>query len=145
MMRRAVMIMMVAVLSLPAAGCLEGFLGLLMPDESVAGLKQFASSLELKTYLSAEARQGSMGREGGIIGLTPGALAPVMDMSNDSAMEGDSGGSGYSQTNLQEAGVDEADVVKTDGEYLYVAGTGTLRVVDLRPADQMVVVGEVAI
>ena len=28
----------------------------------------------------------------------------------------------YTDTNLQEAGVDEADVVKTDGEFLYVAG-----------------------
>ncbi|MFC1878215.1 beta-propeller domain-containing protein [Thermodesulfobacteriota bacterium] len=41
-----------------------------------------------------------------------GPDAPVADSSN-----------GYTGTNLQEAGVDEADVVKTDGEFLYVAGS----------------------
>ena len=37
---------------------------------------------------------------------------------------------GYTGTNLQEAGVDESDVVKTDGEYLYIARNDTVIVVD---------------
>jgi inhibitor of cysteine peptidase len=45
-------------------------------------------------------------------GPDPGA--PVADNSG-----------GYTGTNLQESGVDEADVVKTDGEFLYVAGSNT--------------------
>lgn len=32
----------------------------------------------------------------------------------------------YSQTNVQVAGVDEADIVKTDGKYIYVVGRTTL-------------------
>lgn len=36
---------------------------------------------------------------------------------------------GYSQTNTQVAGVDEADIVKTDGKYLYIAGNNTVRIV----------------
>jgi uncharacterized secreted protein with C-terminal beta-propeller domain len=39
----------------------------------------------------------------------------------DAPIEDNSGG--FTDTNLQEAGVDEADVVKTDGEFLYVAGS----------------------
>ena len=36
----------------------------------------------------------------------------------------------YSATNLQEAGVDEGDIVKTDGTYLYILGlSGNLRIV----------------
>jgi inhibitor of cysteine peptidase len=69
-------------------------------------------------------------------GLAPGT--PVTDSSN-----------GYTDTNLQEAGVDEADVVKTDGDYLYVAGgyaaenRDEVRVV--RAASPMTVVSTIAV
>lgn len=35
----------------------------------------------------------------------------------------------YTGTNLQEAGVDESDLLKTDGEYLYIAGNDSVTVV----------------
>lgn len=55
---------------------------------------------------------------------------------------GADGGTGsYSTTNNQEAGVDEADVVKTDGSYVYTALDGVLRVTDVR-GDVPEVVGE---
>jgi uncharacterized secreted protein with C-terminal beta-propeller domain len=38
----------------------------------------------------------------------------------------------YSQTNTQIAGVDEADFVKTDGQYLYVVSGGQLNIIDAR-------------
>ncbi len=52
---------------------------------------------------------------------------------------GSGGGSGPSQgtgTNNQVAGVDEADFVKNDGQYIYLAQNGVLRIVDAWPADQ---------
>ena len=36
------------------------------------------------------------------------------------------GGSGHSETNVQVAGVDEADIIKTDGEYIYYIYDNTL-------------------
>lgn len=54
--------------------------------------------------------------------------------------EEDAGGDGdapteYSETNVQEVGVDEPDLVKTDGEHLYVTQwTGELTIVDSWPA-----------
>lgn len=51
-----------------------------------------------------------------------GAVAQEAEIAMDDAMAmPNTAGSGmdYSQTNVQETGVDEADVVKTDGEYLY--------------------------
>jgi hypothetical protein len=39
---------------------------------------------------------------------------------------------GFSRTNNQVEGVDEADIVKTDGTYLYVAANGALRIVRAR-------------
>lgn len=38
-------------------------------------------------------------------------------------------GSQYSATNTQVEGVDEADIVKTDGKYLYIAGGNAIRIV----------------
>jgi len=37
----------------------------------------------------------------------------------------------FSTTNVQEAGIDEPDVVKTDGRHVYVAADRTLRVIDV--------------
>jgi uncharacterized secreted protein with C-terminal beta-propeller domain len=37
----------------------------------------------------------------------------------------------FSTTNVQEAGIDEPDVVKTDGRHVYVAANRTLRVIDV--------------
>jgi len=42
-----------------------------------------------------------------------------------------------SKTNVQEAGVDESDKVKTDGEYLYVAQARAVSIVKASPTDQM--------
>jgi len=41
----------------------------------------------------------------------------------------------YSTTNIQVAGVDEADVVKTDGEYIYVLSEGKVVVVKAYPTE----------
>lgn len=38
----------------------------------------------------------------------------------------------YSTTNLQVQGVDESDIVKTDGSYLYVVTKGQIRILDIR-------------
>ncbi len=43
----------------------------------------------------------------------------------------------YSQTNIQEPGVDEADKVKTDGTYLYIAGDNAVHIVNAVPSDSM--------
>src|SRR5687768_3959928 len=41
---------------------------------------------------------------------------------------------GFSRTNVQEAGVDEPDVVKTDGGHLFALARGALQAVDVRAA-----------
>lgn len=48
--------------------------------------------------------------------------------------------SDYSTTNVQVQGVDEADVVKTDGEYIYQVNRGRVVVAKAYPADSMEVV-----
>lgn len=50
---------------------------------------------------------------------------------------------GYSQTNVQVAGVDEGDIVKTDGTYLYVVSERMIRIVKVVPATNMTLVSTI--
>lgn len=43
----------------------------------------------------------------------------------------------YSETNTQVDGVDEADIIKNDGKYIYMIKGDTVRIVDAYPADTM--------
>lgn len=58
------------------------------------------------------------------------AEAPAQSPSNDAD---------YSGTNIQVKGVDEGDIVKTDGKYIYIAGTGGLKIVNADPDDLRVI------
>lgn len=49
-------------------------------------------------------------------------------------------GAAYSETNVQVRGVDEADVVKTDGKYIYQVNNRRIIVASAYPADEMRVV-----
>jgi len=59
----------------------------------------------------------------------------------ESADEASSGSSkssdDYSETNVQVEGVDEADMVKNDGKYIYLVKGDTVRIVNAYPGDQM--------
>ena len=57
---------------------------------------------------------------------------PEADSSNSKSSEG--GSSDYSETNVQVEGVDEPDMVKTDGTYLYVLADQVLYILRANPA-----------
>ncbi len=59
-----------------------------------------------------------------------GGIMPVM-----SAATGGAKAPSYSTTNVQVEGVDEADIVKTDGKYIYVISGGKLIIADAYPAE----------
>ena len=53
------------------------------------------------------------------------------------------GGVAFSDTNIQVLGVDEADIVKTDGKYLYqLTGDSRLKISHIFPADQLQLITE---
>ncbi|WP_281886021.1 beta-propeller domain-containing protein [Paenibacillus sp. YYML68] len=54
-----------------------------------------------------------------------------------------SSGASYSGTNVQVQGVDEADILKTDGQYIYHVNRDRVLVTSAVPADKMSVVGSV--
>jgi len=49
----------------------------------------------------------------------------------------------YSETNVQVEGVDEADIVKTDGEYIYYVGTDKVNIIDARDEQKLKKVQEI--
>jgi inhibitor of cysteine peptidase len=51
----------------------------------------------------------------------------------------------YSQTNVQVEGVDEADVVKTDGEYIYVISGQKVAVIRAYPAEEATILSRIAV
>src|SRR3989304_5126327 len=95
----------------------------------VSGMKTFADETELRNYLVSNS-QGTSNYAGGQLdskffggnsrdgALPPSEATPSLATPEaESASQSDS----YSTTNIQVAGVDEADIVKNDGRYLYVA------------------------
>jgi len=50
----------------------------------------------------------------------------------------------FSQTNVLEKGIDEADIVKTDGKYIYLIDQGLIRVVSAYPPEQITTVAQIS-
>ena len=136
-----VALLLSSLLMLTVAGCP------LLPQQTDDGgtgeakLVPFASSQDLLNYFKQQAnaryslRNGWLGFAGGA--ESPAAMEDSQSTSNDeAASDGD-----YSTTNVQEVGVDESDVFKSDGAYFYVATGTSLRIVDAVPADGMDEVG----
>jgi inhibitor of cysteine peptidase len=69
-------------------------------------------------------------------GGTPPSFAPLAPSPAESSP-------GYSTTNIQVAGVDEADIVKTDGNYIYLASGNKTIIVEAYPPQQGRVVSEI--
>ncbi|MDP3963307.1 MAG: beta-propeller domain-containing protein [bacterium] len=101
-------------------------IGPITPEKS--GLKKFASEEEFSAYLS-DAAENAFGLLGGSFlsgsaAIDPGVPAvPTMTGMNEIAdgIGGGGGASRVSQTNVQVRGIDEPDIVKTDGKHIYYA------------------------
>ena len=75
-------------------------------------------------------------------GFRGGLEEDVAVDSGDVSGSGSSAPSDYSTTNVQEKGVDEADLVKTDGQHVYVLTGGVLSIIDSWPAEEAELIGE---
>jgi inhibitor of cysteine peptidase len=117
-------LMMVLMLALPLYSSISGCAG--GSDVGNPESITFASDEALTAYFVDQYAQSAM----------PDRLQ-TESSDNDMAAPGDSDGAGYSETNVQEAGVDESDKVKTDGTYLYVAGDTGVDIIDTTFEDGM--------
>ncbi|HEX9061980.1 MAG TPA: beta-propeller domain-containing protein, partial [Clostridia bacterium] len=62
---------------------------------------------------------------------------PAPEMKNEAAKQKSAAHNDYSKTNVQVQGVDESDVVKTDGEYIYQVNNGRIVIAKVYPAQDL--------
>lgn len=81
-------------------------------------------------YAQNEAMESSMARDVAAVAGTNSAAPESQAKSEE----------GYSTTNVQVNGVDEADVIKTDGKYIYQVNENRIIVAEAYPADQLKII-----
>ncbi|MEN9626242.1 MAG: hypothetical protein RL557_570 [archaeon] len=139
---------------LPVVAVIVGLIALLVffqsyaPEKNVYDndLKTFSSLSELKEFLKDNQGYGYYG-SGGIrmfAEKTEASVASADSGAAPTAPSGEAGGTDYSATNVQVAGVDEADIVKNDGTYLYIVSNNKVFIVDAYPADEMNVISTIS-
>lgn len=114
-------------------------------QEGEAKLIPFQSASELLDYFKQQASHRYSMRHGmmPLMGLFGGAAAPGDVAAEAGGADGaPTDEQDFSTTNLQEVGVDEADVFKSDGTYFYIARNASLRIVQATPADELAEVGQ---
>ncbi|MGD8451650.1 MAG: beta-propeller domain-containing protein [Phycisphaerae bacterium] len=106
-------------------------------SSGAAELKPFDSAGDLLSYLKQQAT-ARRSFNFGIAPLAGGAeLATDADNSEQGTGDGTVAGGDYSTTNIQEIGVDESDVFKSDGTYFYIADGDVLRIVQADPLAEL--------
>lgn len=101
-------------------------------------IKKFASYAELEDFVKKNS-------EGTGAGYYYGPSLRTMEAVGAAATPGTTATTTYSGTNVQVEGVDEADIVKTDGGYIYVVSSGNRKVAiaDAVPAENAKIVSEI--
>ncbi len=144
-------ILIVALVPKPDAGNPVTLPGSNVSTLDSAKLKQFSNQDELKTFVTENNKaSGYFGYYGGegiaMTGVTKNSVAPQAAAAESDSSAGAGGGtraSDYSSTNIQVEGVDEADIVKNDGKYIYVVSGGKVKIVDAYPAENMKILSEI--
>ena len=110
-------------------------------------LETFDSFEDLNEYI--EKSKSNEGSSYGLFGNGEAAVASDSGSPNSiesgakSSVGGTGGSSDYSTTNIQVVGVDEADIVKNDGKYIYMTNQNKVVIVEAYPADSMNIVKEI--
>ncbi|MBN2203027.1 MAG: beta-propeller domain-containing protein [Candidatus Aenigmarchaeota archaeon] len=121
------------------------------PAQSQEGIKRFNSYSEMQNFLKqssssssvydlsiAPMAAGSRVSEEMNMGISDSGKAETVSQTSSDAIS-------YSETNIQVEGVDEADIIKTDGDYIYVVSGGKVTIIDAYPAEQMTNVSEIKV
>jgi uncharacterized secreted protein with C-terminal beta-propeller domain len=79
----------------------------------------------------------------GGISIAGGAVMPPPMSGNQPSASSDSGTLPHSETNIQESGVDEGDLVKTDGAFIYLARGSHFFILKATPASETAIVSDI--
>jgi inhibitor of cysteine peptidase len=110
--------------------------------EQFSPMKTFSSYDELKNFLTTNSPNSYWTRQSGnayYLASPSPVPAPAPTGATFAAITGGAESKDYSTTNIQVAGVDEADTVKTDGKYLYVIANNSIYILDANPQNARVV------
>ncbi|UCG95112.1 MAG: beta-propeller domain-containing protein [archaeon] len=104
--------------------------------EETGDYKTFSSCQQMEEFINETTTGYGYGtwetlgvREGDMIAAPTQALAESAGATKSETVPD------YSETNIQVEGVDEADIVKTDGSYIYVLSGKKLSIIDAYPAE----------
>jgi len=115
------------------------------PASSTDELKRFTSYQQLENFVKANVESsygyGTFGATTSMVRQT--AVAETTAGTDISKTEAAPAAQDYSETNIQVAGVDEADIVKNDGKYIYVVSGKKVVIVDAYPAEQANILSEI--
>jgi len=113
-------------------------------DEPVE-LKTFSSMNEIQEFFEENSAIGYYG--GGILAESGTFAVPSIANAAGKAQQSDSSSRAgdYSETNIQVQGVDEPDIVKNDGKYIYAVSGNSVVIVNAFPAESMRILSEVKV
>lgn len=114
-------------------------------------LKRFTSPGEIKNFIKQNSNEvyrfsAGMAESNGIGPIASKGVQAGGTAERSSAEDTPSdlaGSSDYSQTNIQVHGVDEADIVKNDGKYIYAVSGRNIVIIDAFPAENSEIVSEI--
>jgi inhibitor of cysteine peptidase len=115
-----------------------------------SAMSAFSSYDELTGFLQnntkPQSAYTSLGATLDFVAATPFVLSPAGSANSIQWKQGEiTGTTQYSTTNIQVAGVDEADTVKNDGEYIYLVTGNNISILRAYPSDQAKLVSIIAI
>ncbi|HQL34536.1 MAG TPA: beta-propeller domain-containing protein [bacterium] len=111
-------------------------------------MKKFSDYQELKSFLDTHAVETLRSYRGGLatpsIDAAVAANDAVFHESSSQRVKNSFADSDYSQTNVQVEGVDEADILKTDGRYIYAVVYQDLYIIQADPAEETRAVAKIS-
>jgi inhibitor of cysteine peptidase len=139
---------LIALISLVLIAILSsGCISTLVPTPLPAELRKFNSTSEIEQYVRTSMAEDRQENYAVPVPMAVGNSRTDQVSKSGEAAETSSwtGTPGYSQTNVQVAGVDEPDIVKNDARYIYAISGSTLAIVDAYPAERASVVSKIEI
>ncbi|MCX6012459.1 MAG: beta-propeller domain-containing protein [Chloroflexi bacterium] len=104
------------------------------------GIKKFQSEKDLRSFLETKTTQ-NQSRYSGLLtwGVTKGMAEDSSQPTNTASAQSID----FSTTNIQVEGVDEADILKTDGKYIYIVIGNEIIIVEAYPPESAKIVSRI--
>jgi uncharacterized secreted protein with C-terminal beta-propeller domain len=109
------------------------------------GFNRFRSEAELKWFLEEKTKANMYTSWDMVLGgIAPGIQFAIKGSAATAASAaGQEVFRDYSSTNIQVAGVDEADIVKTDGDYIYLTRLDTVYIIKAYPVEEAELIAKI--